>query len=216
MKNGVVLSIILTVFMVALAPAQAYAAAAKNTAQRSARRVKARPVAAKSAVPSPSLYQNVVYNLHVVCPGMLYRSAQLSAETLAQVIEQYGIKTVINLRGKSPHKQWWNEEQAMLEQLGVRYFNLAMSAHRYPYPQQIDSLLEIFRKAPKPILVHCRGGADRTGEACALWKLFMEGESVKESLKQLDIKYRHLQMLAPLKRQFIEEFGSFFCRPAAH
>src|SRR5579863_5676861 len=38
-------------------------------------------------------------NLHPVVAGVLYRSAQPSSAELASTVQQYGIKSVLNLRG---------------------------------------------------------------------------------------------------------------------
>ena len=38
-------------------------------------------------------------NFHIVEEGKVYRSGQMSAEALRETIEEYGIQTVIRLRG---------------------------------------------------------------------------------------------------------------------
>jgi protein tyrosine/serine phosphatase len=40
-------------------------------------------------------------------------------------------------------------------------------------------------------LVHCAGGADRTGEASALWVLEIQKKSKKIAKQQLSLKYGH-------------------------
>ena len=52
------------------------------------------------------------YNFHEVDAGRFYRSAQLPPTILDEVIQDYGIRTVINLRGRSPHKEWYLQEVA--------------------------------------------------------------------------------------------------------
>ena len=41
-------------------------------------------------------------NFHVVAEGQVYRSRQLDPEELARHVHHYGIRSVLNLRGKNP------------------------------------------------------------------------------------------------------------------
>jgi len=144
-------------------------------------------------------------NKRTVEKGKLYRSAQLSAKQIKKAIKKWDIKTVVNLRGESPHKQWWVEEEQAVRESGAKYFNLKMSAGRLPHRDDLLKLIEIYESAPQPILIHCQGGADRTGEASAIWKLDFMKKSKKEALKQLTIWYRHIALRFPAKRYFIKD-----------
>lgn len=44
----------------------------------------------------------------------------------------------------------------------------------------------------KPILVHCQGGADRSGLFCAAWKLKIDNVSEEKASKQLSVVYGHV------------------------
>ena len=105
-------------------------------------------------------------------------------------MRKYGIKTFINLRGPNPGKKWYQEEKQMVENNGLEYHCIAFSAVSLPSSENIIKLVEIFQNAPKPIYIHCQGGADRTGMAAAIWML-LNGASNAQALKQLDIKYGH-------------------------
>ncbi|MFN3444028.1 MAG: hypothetical protein ACK4Z3_16590, partial [Rhizobium rosettiformans] len=67
-------------------------------------------------------------NFHEVLPGQFYRSAQLSGERLGAEIDRYGIKTVINLRGENPGKDWYDDEIAATAAHGARHVDFGMSA----------------------------------------------------------------------------------------
>jgi hypothetical protein len=43
-------------------------------------------------------------NVHVVVEEQFYRSAQLDKATLARVVQEYGIKSILNLLGASPNR----------------------------------------------------------------------------------------------------------------
>src|ERR1051325_6405091 len=46
-------------------------------------------------------------NLHVVRDGILYRSAQLDKAEIRSVVAEYGIKSVLNLRGANAGSPWY-------------------------------------------------------------------------------------------------------------
>ena len=143
-------------------------------------------------------------NFYEVDPGKLYRSAQLSVEELEDYVKQYGIKTVINLRGRDPSQKWWVEENAWLQKHTIAYFNIPMDAHTLTTKEHLFELLNIYDRAELPILVHCRVGADRTGEAVALWALEKQKKTKQEALEHLDPTYGHSKIMHPAKRFLVE------------
>ncbi len=46
---------------------------------------------------------------------------------------------------------------------GVVYRSIALSARHAPSLETMNAIAAFMRDAPKPILVHCLGGADRSG-----------------------------------------------------
>lgn len=142
-------------------------------------------------------------NFHAVQKGSLYRSAQPDAKQLANNIKKYGIKSVINLRGEHPHEAWWRQEQKVCADHRVSFFNIPMSALTLPSKENVRNLLAIYDKAPCPMLIHCQAGADRTGEAAALWCLEKGKMSKNKALEQLTPFYNHYTALYPNKRRFI-------------
>src|SRR5215469_14543770 len=51
-------------------------------------------------------------NFHIVVPGQLYRSGQPSAVQIAEYNKEFGIKTIINLRGPDRGSAWYDGEVA--------------------------------------------------------------------------------------------------------
>lgn len=134
--------------------------------------------------------EQLIGNFHTVVPGELYRSAQLDARDIQKIKAEYGIRTIINLRGATSAK-WHEEEVATSDRLGITHIDFGLSAGRELTDQQVDDLLDILQNAPKPILVHCRGGADRSGIASALYlaAIVKAGEEAAEW--QLSLFYGH-------------------------
>lgn len=148
-------------------------------------------------------------NFHSVEPGVCYRSGQLKPKSLAKYVKKYGIKTIINLRGENKDCGWWREEKRIADELGVVHHSLSFCAKKLEKKREINTLLDIYKNAPRPILIHCLSGADRTGEAAALWVLEQQGKNKKEALKQLSLYYRYLRLRRPQKFFLVKYWNGF-------
>lgn len=134
-------------------------------------------------------------NVHVVDPGRLYRSAQLNGDDLSGVLSRYGIRSVINLRGQNPGETWYDDELRVTANLGAVHFDVGMGATSEPDPKVISRLMTALKTAPRPILVHCASGADRSGLAAALYNRFIKGQSPSTAASQLSFRYGHFPWL---------------------
>lgn len=129
------------------------------------------------------------HNFFRVAPG-LYRSNQPDARRLEKYA-RLGIKSVLNLRGASGQSFWLFEREAC-DRLGLPLIDLNMSARRAPEREVLLKLFDLFQTLPRPVLTHCKSGADRTGLAAALWLIWVEGKSVEDAMGQLSPRYAHL------------------------
>ncbi len=133
-------------------------------------------------------------NFHPVIAGELYRSSQPSAATIAAFQKQYGIKTIINLRGDNSGRHWYDKEIAEAKELNINHIDFRMSSGRELTQEQAEQLVEIMRDAPKPILIHCQAGADRTGLASALYLAAIAKANETTAENQMSIYYGHLPL----------------------
>ncbi|MFM9889444.1 MAG: tyrosine-protein phosphatase [Rickettsiales bacterium] len=131
-------------------------------------------------------------NFHEVVPGELYRSAQPEGNAIAQYSQQYGIRTILNLRGENAKSPWYQNELAASEKAGIKHLNFRMSSKRELTEAQAAQLIAIMRDAPKPLWIHCRGGADRSGLAAALYLAALKHEDAATASHQLSLRYGHL------------------------
>ena len=145
-------------------------------------------------------------NFHEVDPGKFYRSAQMTPDELRDAIKQYGIRTVINLRGDHPEDAWYTDEQSLLKSVGVRMVDVSFSTYTVPRPAELKKYVETISNAERPILVHCRAGADRTGEASAIYAMEFMDQSREQALEQLSIKYLHVSYFQPAQKVLIENY----------
>ena len=98
-------------------------------------------------------------------------------------------------REKNDKARWYREEIKISQKMGVVHYDFGMSARDELDKERIEKVLDILLKAPKPILVHCEGGADRSGLISAIWEYAVEGKSAKEASEQLSWKYFHFSYL---------------------
>jgi protein tyrosine phosphatase (PTP) superfamily phosphohydrolase (DUF442 family) len=134
-------------------------------------------------------------NVHLVEPGVLVRSGQLGPEALTGLIRDQSIRTVINLRGEHPEKAWYRDELKAASAAGVTLVNLKLSATRVPTDEEAKALMDALSAARPPVLIHCEGGADRTGLASALYLARIEKRPVAEARRQLSMWFGHLPVL---------------------
>lgn len=142
-------------------------------------------------------------NLHVVDEGKLYRSKQLSIEELDSVVKKYNIKTVVNFRFTEEDGQIFEKEKEYMQSSGLNFIHYPLTAYDIPSKEMLEQIFQIFDTAPRPILIHCARGADRTGLFAALWVLEIQQGSLEDALQQLSSKYGHLKLYYPDMTKFI-------------
>lgn len=131
-------------------------------------------------------------NFHTVIPGELYRSAQPTPGQIEAYVRQYGIRTIVNLRGENENASWYAGEVAAAKRLDVRHIDFRMSAYKQLTGPEADKLVALLKDAPKPILVHCMSGADRTGLVSVIYSNQVAGLPEAQSERQLSILFGHV------------------------
>lgn len=139
-------------------------------------------------------YIRVTGNFHPITQGEAYRSAQLDRDELAYYIKKYNIRSIVNLRGENLDKPWYREEAKVSAEFNVAHYDIPLSASRELDDEDIKKLTEIFKTAPRPVLIHCQAGADRSGLVAAMWKVVVDKEPKSEANKQLSILFGHIPM----------------------
>jgi protein tyrosine/serine phosphatase len=137
------------------------------------------------------VYLPVQGNFHAITSGEAYRSAKLDKDKLTHYVKKYNIRSIVNLIGEDPRKPWYQEELRVSRKYNIRHYDLTLSATDPPSEEDTRRLVRIFRTAPRPILIHCKGGSDRSGLAAAMWKVIVDKEPKSEARKQLSILYGH-------------------------
>lgn len=120
----------------------------------------------------------------------IWRSSQPNPKQLKQFANQ-GFRTIVNLRGPSTWGSYALEKQACSE-LGLDFIDHRLYSRAPPKKQSVYELKEIFETAQRPLLMHCKSGADRAGIASALYVLMMTDQPPEDALKQLNLRFGHI------------------------
>jgi predicted protein tyrosine phosphatase len=138
-----------------------------------------------------------------VIPGQIVRSPQPTVDELRQLIEEYRLQTIISLRSTGEQHRWLREERALCDSLGVRHEAMSFNPDRWPARHQSVRLVQLLDNAPRPILLHCLRGIDRTGFASVTARL-LAGHPVEEALAELSPRRGHIcrRRLCPIHRVF--------------
>jgi len=137
------------------------------------------------------------FNFHTIEELQAYRSAQPTGDQLVTIIERFSIKTVINLRGPNAGQAWYDTELSVCEAMGVTQVDHRMSAQSLPAPETLEAVIETLLTAEYPILIHCKGGADRTGLVSVIYRMLVLGHDKSEALAELSFDFYHFRPATP-------------------
>lgn len=118
---------------------------------------------------------DVPYNFHWVEPGEAARSAQAYAGFLGSFLRAHRIRGLINLRGSNPGHFWWRYETRICARAGIRHCDVKLNSRQLPTRAMLAALMGAFDSVPRPFLLKCSGGQDRTSLAAAVYLLHRYG-----------------------------------------
>jgi len=135
----------------------------------------------------------------------LYRSGQLFDYNLPKYYKKYRFKTILNLRGKSNSK-WYEYEKKFAKEHNITLIDFGISDRKIQNIETMQKIVDIIENAKKPILIHCKAGADRTGLASALY-LYSIGDKRAESM--LSLRYGHFPYLISKTKAMDKSFENY-------
>ena len=106
----------------------------------------------------------------------LYRSEQPDQRDLPG-LKALGIRSVVSLYEFFP-------DPRAFEQAGFRLFQHRMAAGSLT-EEDLQRVLASIRDAPKPVLVHCWHGSDRTGAVVAAYRIAFQGWTQEQAIDEL-------------------------------
>jgi tyrosine-protein phosphatase SIW14 len=106
----------------------------------------------------------------------LFRAKQPYKDGM-RYLEKNGFKSVLNLRNDK-------NDSAYLENNMLACYNIKINTKNFT-DAEIVAALKILKIAPKPLLVHCKHGADRTGVVMAMYRIVFENWTKEAALEEL-------------------------------
>jgi len=128
-------------------------------------------------------------NFATVRTGHVYRAGQMTSESLARVLRDKEIKTVLNLRGSHPDQLWYRTERKATLAAGATQIDMAMSSCEWMSRAQLRTLLNVLDTCDYPLLIHCWRGSERTGLVSAITELLRPGSALGDGEAQFSIRY---------------------------
>lgn len=147
---------------------------------------------------------DILYNFHWVVPGDCARAAQAWAGGVGPFLEKRGIRALINLRGRNDDLSWWKNETGAAHARGIAHLDAMLDSRKLPTRAMLVRLIEAFDSAPRPFVLKCSGGQDRTSFAAALylihrggWAAMAEAQAQFARFPYLHFPKKHQRWLRP-------------------
>lgn len=106
----------------------------------------------------------------------LYRSQKPTDEDL-DTIKKLGIKSILSFR------EYHNDSDVFKNEANVTLYRVKVKTSKMS-TDEIKQSLEIIKNAPKPILIHCWHGSDRTGVISAAYRIIGQKWSKKDAIDE--------------------------------
>ena len=147
--------------------------------------------AAEALLRDHALFRLAFNRFHRVSPR-LYRSGQPTPAQLRRWTRRYGLRTVINLRGRHPHATY-GQEVAVCRELGLAYVDFRVDSRGAPPKDRMLQLLDMGDRLDYPALAHCKTGADRAGLFAAAFLHGVDLQPIGMAQRQLGLRYGHFR-----------------------
>ena len=157
---------------------------------------------------------DVLYNFHWIVPGEAARAAQAYAGFLGPFLSRHGIRSLINLRGANPRFGWWRYERRVTETRGVEHLDVMLDSRNLPTRDMLVALFAAFDRAPRPFLIKCSGGQDRTSFAAALYLIHRGGWAARDKAVSQFARFPYLHFPKEHQR-WLQPFLAFAEEDAA-
>jgi len=157
---------------------------------------------------------DILYNFHWVLPGEVGRAAQPYIGMWGPFLRGNGIRGLINLRGRNPDYGWWRNETKVCEAAGITHLDAMLDSRKLPTRAMLSALFEAFDGVPRPFLLKCSGGQDRTSFAAALYLIHRDGWGAMEAARAQFARFPYLHF--PKRHQrWLKQFLDYAVLAAA-
>jgi protein tyrosine phosphatase (PTP) superfamily phosphohydrolase (DUF442 family) len=134
------------------------------------------PPAARPAQWATAVGGTSVGNLYRIEEG-LYRGAQPDAAGFRE-LAGLGVRAVLDLAGRG--------DERFVPDDSMKLFHVPMSAWGLHDDLVLKALRIMVDPRNRPLMVHCRHGADRTGAMVALYRVVVQGWTREQAVREMD------------------------------
>lgn len=128
----------------------------------------------------------------------VFRSGQPDGAEFALLVKNFGLKSVLTLRLN-------HDDEDEARGLPLKLYRIPMRAGKITRAQMVEALV-VLRDAPKPLLVHCWHGSDRTGFIVALYRMVFQGWSREKAIAEFkEARFGHHETIYPNLEQALVE-----------
>jgi protein tyrosine/serine phosphatase len=159
-------------------------------------------------------WPDILYNFHWVVPGEAARAAQAWAGGLGRFLKKRGIRAIINLRGRNDDLSWWRNETRIAAEGGIAHLDAMLDSRKLPTRAMLVRLIEAFEAAPRPFLLKCSGGQDRTSFAAAIFLIHRGGWNAMAEAKAQFARFPYLH-LPKQNQRWLATFPDFAAEKAS-
>lgn len=129
-------------------------------------------------------------NKHPLAPDV-WRSSQPTPFGVRRFAAAGG-RSILSLRGDNCGGSYALEREEA-DRLGLTFQFWRCSAARVVPAEGVQTLIDQLRTLERPLLIHCKSGADRMGFVSVVFKHVIEGVPINEALDQLSLRYGHIR-----------------------
>ena len=124
----------------------------------------------------------------------IFRSGQPDEDEFESLCTFYGLRSVLNLRESNSDKKMINAVNKRHSAPAVTLYNVPLDTGKIS-ETDLYKILTVIRDAPKPLLIHCWLGSNRTGCAVAAYRIVFENWSVEKNIAELNKpEYGHYKL----------------------
>ena len=106
----------------------------------------------------------------------IYRSEQPGNIDFT-LIDSLGIKSVLSLRE-------FHQDSVLIYGLKLHLYNVKINPY-YFGDKEIIEALKILKNSPKPIVIHCNIGGDRTGVVIAIYRIIYQNWTKEKAIQEM-------------------------------
>ena len=151
---------------------------------------------------------NRLYNFYWIDGKEAARASQSYLGGLESFLRSNDLRAIVNLRGAHPDVAWWRYESETCARLGVAHLDVTLNSRRLPLREMLVGLFDAFDAAPRPFVVKCAGGQDRTSFASAIYIVHRHGWGAMERAQKQFLRFPFLHF--PRKHQrWLRQFLPF-------